>query len=171
MQLFTTPNASHREWTDHISYLIAVSDTCGGADSLVTDKIVNYADPSMIKTMLSRLIIHRNDFFTLVQRPGTVCEIDGVDNWVKQFGRDVINSVRPLKKQRDKFKTRIVNVDGDTQTCYKCGQTGNTKSICPSLKKNTSITSIMFAAGTGVGIQLKSIEFCTVNRDDTSERP
>ena len=58
MKHFTAPKASHRSWTDHFLYLKAVSDACGGADSLVLDNIVHYADPQMCTTMLSRLNVH-----------------------------------------------------------------------------------------------------------------
>ena len=54
--------ATHRNWTDHFLYLTAVSDACGGADSLVLDNIVYYADPHMRTTMLSKLDIHRIDY-------------------------------------------------------------------------------------------------------------
>ena len=61
MKRFTAPKASQRSWTDHFLYLTAVSDACGGADSLVLDNIAQYADPHMRTTMLSRLNIHRMD--------------------------------------------------------------------------------------------------------------
>ena len=53
IKLFTAPKASHRSWTDHFLYLTAVSDACGGANSLVLDNIVHYVDPHMRMTMLS----------------------------------------------------------------------------------------------------------------------
>ena len=46
---------------DHFLYLTAVSDACGGADTLVLDNIVHYADPHMRTTMLTKLYLHRND--------------------------------------------------------------------------------------------------------------
>ena len=61
MKLFTAPKASHRSWMYHHLYLTAVSGACGGADNLVLDNIVHYADPHMRTTMLSRLDIHRVD--------------------------------------------------------------------------------------------------------------
>ncbi|CAI5703654.1 unnamed protein product [Peronospora effusa] len=61
MKLFTAPKAPHRSWTDHFLYLTAVSDACGGADTLVLNNIVHYADPHMRMTMMSRLDIHRTD--------------------------------------------------------------------------------------------------------------
>ena len=42
-------------------YLTAVSYACGGAEVLVWENIVHYADPSSRMMMLSRLDIHRMD--------------------------------------------------------------------------------------------------------------
>ena len=61
MKLFSAPKAGHRSWTDNFLYLTAVSDACGGADNLVLDNFVHYADTRMRTTMLSRLDIHRVD--------------------------------------------------------------------------------------------------------------
>ena len=55
MKIFTAPESSKRSWTEHYLYLVAVSETCGGADNLVQDNIVHYADPSMRVSMLARL--------------------------------------------------------------------------------------------------------------------
>lgn len=61
VKLFTAPKAPQINYTDHFLCLTAVSDACGGADSLVLDNIVHYADPHMRTTTLSRLNIHRVD--------------------------------------------------------------------------------------------------------------
>ncbi|CAI5706598.1 unnamed protein product [Peronospora effusa] len=63
MKLFTAPKAAHKSWMDHYLYLTAVSDACGGMDNLVLQGIVNYADPNMRMTMLSRLDIYRPDSY------------------------------------------------------------------------------------------------------------
>lgn len=66
-------------------YLTAVSDACGGTDSLVLDNIVHYADPHIRMTMLSRLDMHQIDHIrqaeelaqlvqsTLMQKIGAGC--------------------------------------------------------------------------------------------------
>ena len=46
---------------DHFLYLTAVSDACGGADTLALDSIVYYADSHMRTTMLYGLDLNRND--------------------------------------------------------------------------------------------------------------
>ena len=55
MKLFTAAKSTQQSWTEHFLYLTAVSDACGGADNLVLDNIVHYADPTMRKTMLAKL--------------------------------------------------------------------------------------------------------------------
>ena len=62
MKVFTAPKNSKRSWTKHYLYLVAVREACGGADSLVLDNIVHYADPGMRVSMLSRLNSTRTDY-------------------------------------------------------------------------------------------------------------
>ena len=59
VRMFKTPRASHRSWMKLFLYLAAVSDVCGGADTLVLDNIVHYENSYMRSTMLSRLDIYR----------------------------------------------------------------------------------------------------------------
>uniref|UniRef100_A0AAV1UTY9 Uncharacterized protein n=1 Tax=Peronospora matthiolae TaxID=2874970 RepID=A0AAV1UTY9_9STRA len=106
MKLFTAPQASHRNWTDHFLYLTAVSDACGGADSLVLDNDVHYADPHMRTTMLSRLDIHRTDCMRQAEELTQFAQSTEVDTHSKNFGRDVVNAVEPEKELEDKPKPR-----------------------------------------------------------------
>ena len=62
MKLFTTTKALHRSWTEHSLYLTAVSGACGGANNLVLDNIVHYADLTMRTTVLSSLNLNRGDY-------------------------------------------------------------------------------------------------------------
>ena len=62
MKLFTAPKSAKRSWTEHYLYLVAVSEACGGADNLVQDNIVHYADPAMRVSMLARLNLMRTDY-------------------------------------------------------------------------------------------------------------
>ena len=59
MKMFTAPKSVKRSWTKHYLYLVAVSEAYGGADNLVLDLKVHYADCSMRMSMLSRLDLAR----------------------------------------------------------------------------------------------------------------
>ena len=59
MKLFIAPKSLQRSWTERFFSLTAVSDACGGAESLVLDSIVHYADTTMRTTILSRLDLNR----------------------------------------------------------------------------------------------------------------
>uniref|UniRef100_A0AAV1UK35 Uncharacterized protein n=1 Tax=Peronospora matthiolae TaxID=2874970 RepID=A0AAV1UK35_9STRA len=101
MKLFTAPKASYRNRTDHIMYLTAVSDACGGADSLMLDNVVQYADPHMRTTMSSRLDIHRTDYLRQAEELAQFAQSTEVDTHSKIFGRDVVNAVEPEKELKD----------------------------------------------------------------------
>ena len=106
MKLFTAPKASHRIWTDHFLYLTAVSGACGGADSLVLDNIVHYADPQMRTTMLSRLNIHRMDHLRQSEELAQFAQSNEVDTHVNNLGRDVVNVVEAPKDVKVKRKPK-----------------------------------------------------------------
>ena len=61
MKMCTAAKNSRRSWAEHYLYLVAVSEACGGADNLVLDNIVHYADTAMRVSMLSRLNLARTD--------------------------------------------------------------------------------------------------------------
>ena len=64
--MFTASKAVHRSLMDHFLLQTAVSDACGGADTLVLDNIVHYADPHMRTTILSnRIYIATTPYFKL----------------------------------------------------------------------------------------------------------
>lgn len=113
MKLFTTPKASHRSWTDHLLHLTAVSDACGGADSLVLDNIVHYADSHMRTTMLSRLNIHRQDFLRQAEELAQFAQSTEVDTHLKNFGRDVVNIAKPVKASKERVKLKSNSAEGD----------------------------------------------------------
>uniref|UniRef100_A0AAV1V1Z5 Uncharacterized protein n=1 Tax=Peronospora matthiolae TaxID=2874970 RepID=A0AAV1V1Z5_9STRA len=149
MELFTAPKASHRNWTDHFLYLTAVSDACGGADNLVLDNIVHYADPHMRTTMLSRLDIHRTDYLRQAEELAQFAQSTEVDTHSKIFGRDVVNTVEVAREFKDKRKSRPSLSRTDTRTCFKCGEVGHIRSRCPKMKKKPSGANFVFAVGRG----------------------
>ena len=109
MKLFTAPKAGHRSWTDHLLYLTAVSDACGGADSLVLNDIVHYADPHM------RTAVHRNDSLRQAEELAHLAQSTEIDTHAKNLGRDVVNAVEPRKYPKDtvKEKAKATFKEGD----------------------------------------------------------
>ena len=155
MKLFTAPKASHRSWTDQFLYLTAVSDACGGADNLVLDNIVHYADPHMRMTMLSRLDMHRTDPLRQAEELAQFAQSTEVDVHAKNLGRDVVNAVEPRKVSQDKVKAKLKTTftEDEERKCYKCGEVGHIRSRCPHSKKKTSRHDFTFAIGNGGGLQ------------------
>uniref|UniRef100_A0AAV1UJ54 Uncharacterized protein n=1 Tax=Peronospora matthiolae TaxID=2874970 RepID=A0AAV1UJ54_9STRA len=149
MKLFTAPKASHQSWTDHFLYLTAVSDACGGADNLVLDNIVHYADPHMRTTMLSRLDIHRTEYLRQAEELAQFAQSTEVHTHSKSFGRDVVNTVEVAQEFKDKHKSRPSLPRTDTRTCFKCGEVGHIRSRCPKMKKKPSGANFVFTVGRG----------------------
>ena len=77
-----------------------MSDACGGADKLVLENIVYYADPSMRTTMLSRLNLNRVDCLRQAEELAQVARSTEIEVRVKHFGRDVVNVVEATKELR-----------------------------------------------------------------------
>ena len=130
MKFFTAPKAAHRSWMDHYLYLTAVSDACGGMDNLVLQGIVNYADPSMRMTMMSRLDVHRPDSLPQAEELAQFAQQVEIESLVKNLGRDVVNSVESRREPKERVASRprrIVEVS-DKRTCYNCGEVGHIRS-------------------------------------------
>ena len=125
MKLFTAPKAPQRSWTGHILYLTAVSDACGGADSLMLDNIVYYAGPHMRTTMLSRLNIHRADHLRQAEELAQFAQSTEIYTNALNFGRDVVNVVEPTRSTKDKKKSEGHRRRTDTRVCHRCGKTGH----------------------------------------------
>lgn len=104
MKLFTAPMASHRSWKDHFMYLTAVSDACGGVDSLVLDNIFHYADPHMRMTMLSRLAMHRFDPLRQAEELAQFAQSTEVDTDSKKIGAGCGRRCRTKKGIKNKVK-------------------------------------------------------------------
>ena len=107
MRLFTAAKASHRSWMDHFSYLTAVSDACGGADSLVLDKIVHYANPHIRTIMLTKLELPRNDLLRQAEELAQFAQSTEIDSNAKNLWRDVMNVIEPRNFSKDKAKARV----------------------------------------------------------------
>lgn len=130
MKIFTAPKNPKRSWTEHYLYLVAVSEACGGADNLVQDNIVHYADPSMRVSMLARLNLTRIDYLRQAEELAHFAQSTEIELRGKHIGRDVVNTVH--NERRD---ARKVRPDGrkDRQfvrKCYKCGKPGHIKAVC-----------------------------------------
>uniref|UniRef100_A0AAV1TZR9 CCHC-type domain-containing protein n=1 Tax=Peronospora matthiolae TaxID=2874970 RepID=A0AAV1TZR9_9STRA len=155
MKLFTAPKASHRSWTDHFVYLTAVSDACDGADSLVLNNIVHYADPHMRMTMFSRLYIHWTDPLRQDEELAQFAQSREVNTHAKNLGQDVYNAVESRKEPKDKVKAKAKSTftEGDERTCYKCGEVGHIRSRCPHSKKKSTRNDFTFAIGNDGGLE------------------
>ena len=62
IKLFTAAMIPKRSLTESYLYLVARSKACGGADNLVQDFIVHYADPAMTISILTHLNLIRIDY-------------------------------------------------------------------------------------------------------------
>ena len=51
MKLFMAKKEQRRTWAEQLLFMVAVSDTRGGADSLVLGKIVHHASPKLMNVM------------------------------------------------------------------------------------------------------------------------
>ena len=152
MKLFTAPKASHRSWTDHFLYLTAVSDACGGADTLVLDNIVHHADPQMRTTMLSRLNIHRMDHLRQAEEFAQFAQSTEVDSHAKNLGRDVVNVMEAPKDVKVKLKPKIQE-RSYSRDCYLCGEVGHIRAMCPERKKKkNSRANFVFMINDSTGI-------------------
>lgn len=134
MKLFTALKSPQRNWTEHYLYLTAVSDACGGAESLVLDNIVHYADPSMRMTMLSRLDIHRIDYLRRAEELAHFARSTEIEVRDRNFGRDVVNTVESRTKVEGQPKKGVA--ERASKKCFKCGHKGHVKASCPRVKKH-----------------------------------
>ena len=96
--------------------MVAVSEACGGADNLVLDNIVYYAEPAMRITMLSRLNLARTDYLRQAEELAHFAQSTEIELKGKQVGKDLISIVQHEKK--------------DTRKCFKCGKTEHLKALC-----------------------------------------
>nr|CCA24596.1 conserved hypothetical protein [Albugo laibachii Nc14] len=70
-----------------------VSEACGGADNLVLDNAVHYADPTMRVTMLSRLNLARTDYLRQTEELAHFAQSTEIKLKGKKFGRDLVSVV------------------------------------------------------------------------------
>jgi len=121
MKMFTAPKSAKRSWTEHYLYLVAVSEACGGAENLVLDNIVHYAEPAMRVSMLSRLNLSRTDYLRQAEELAHFAQSTEIQLRMKHIGHDVVNDIH---------EERV-----DTRKCFGCGKQGHLKAACPSKKK------------------------------------
>ena len=108
-----------------------MSDACGGADKLVLENIVYYADPSMRTTMLSRLNLNRVDCLRQAKDLAQFAQSTEIEVRVKHFGRDVVNFVEATKESRKITSDKMQHDVRGPKRCYLCGGTGHLKASCP----------------------------------------
>ena len=103
MKISTAPKSSKRSWTEHYLYLVAVSEA--GADNLVQDNIVHYADPSMRVSMLARLDLTRIDYLRQAEELAYFAQSTEIELRGNNFGKDVVNTVDNGHRAYNKNRT------------------------------------------------------------------
>ena len=145
MKLFTAAKSPQRSWTEHFLYLTAVSDACGGADNLVLDNIVHYADPAIRTTMLSRLNLNRIDYLRQAEELAQFAQSTELEVRVKHFGRDVVNIVEPNNQPKKIERTKKQHGPQRPKQCHLCGSTGHLKMNCPKGTKKKQDADFVLA--------------------------
>ncbi|CAI5727351.1 unnamed protein product [Peronospora destructor] len=84
---------------------------------------------------------------------GTVRASTEVATHAKKLERDVINVVEARKESKVKVKSKTTFGDDDQRTCYKCGEVGHIRSMCPQLKKKVPRAGFTFVIGNGGRLQ------------------
>ena len=114
---------------------------------MVLQGIVNYADPSMRMTILSRMYIHRPDSLRQAEDLAQFAQQVEPESYAKNLGRDVVNAVETRKdpKERVASKTRRNLNDRDNLTCYGCGEVGHIRARCPKAKNKAGGADFTFA--------------------------
>ena len=131
IKIFTAPKSSKRSWTEHYLYLVAVSKACGGADNLVQDNIVDYADPNMRVSMLARLNLTRIDYLRQAEELAHFAQSTEIELRGKNIRKDVVNTVENGRRAYPKTRMHNRKDRRDMRTCYKCGKPGHLKIACP----------------------------------------
>uniref|UniRef100_A0AAV1US04 CCHC-type domain-containing protein n=1 Tax=Peronospora matthiolae TaxID=2874970 RepID=A0AAV1US04_9STRA len=99
--------------------------------------------------MLSRLDTNRLDYLRQAEELAQLAQSTEVDTHTKNFGRDVMNSVEPVKELKEKSKTRTTQTRIDARKCFKCGEVGHIRSRCPQGKKKSSGAIFVFMVARG----------------------
>ena len=110
-------------------YLVAVSEACGGADNLVQDNIVHYADPSMRVSMLASLNLTRIDYLRQAEELAHFAQSTEIE--LRGRISDRMGSI-PSTMGTEAI-TRIKHTIARTvemRTCYKWGKPGHLKIAC-----------------------------------------
>ena len=129
---------------------MAVSKSCGGADNLVQDNIVHYADPSMRVSMLARLNLTRIDYLRQAEELAHFAQSTEIELRGKNIGKDVVNTVENGRRVYPKTRTHNRKDRRDMRTCYKCGKPGHLKIACPigsAERRETDSVDFVLAIG------------------------
>ena len=68
MKLFMAKKEQRRTWAEQLLFMVAVSDTRGGADSLVLGKIVHHASPKLMNVMRAKNDSTRFDYLRRAEK-------------------------------------------------------------------------------------------------------
>nr|CCA23219.1 conserved hypothetical protein [Albugo laibachii Nc14] len=116
MKLLTAPKSPMRSGTGHYLYLVAASEACGGADNLVQDNIVPYADLKLAHFVQS----------TEIELRGKNFGRDSANN-VHEWCRDIREERKDVREERRGFRSER----RDARKCYKCEKPGHLKAAYP----------------------------------------
>uniref|UniRef100_A0AAV1UHJ8 Uncharacterized protein n=1 Tax=Peronospora matthiolae TaxID=2874970 RepID=A0AAV1UHJ8_9STRA len=131
MKIFTATKSSKRSWTEHYLYLVAVSEACGGADNLVQDNIVHYADPNVRVSILARFSRTRIDYLQQAEELAHFAQSTEVELRGKNIRKDEVDTVDNGRRAYPKTRTYNRKDRRDMRTCYNCGKPGHLKRACP----------------------------------------
>ncbi|CAH0513265.1 unnamed protein product [Peronospora belbahrii] len=129
MKILTAFESSEQRWTEHRLYLPAVSEAYGGADNVVQDNIVHYADPNVRVSILARFSRTRIDYLQQAEELAHFAQSTEVELRGKNIRKDEVDTVDNGRRAYHKNPTGNRKDHRDVYTYYKCGKPGHLKRV------------------------------------------